>query len=194
MQVGIIVLAAGNSSRLGQSKQMVPVNGIPLLRKSTEIAVQTTQPVVVVVGAHAEAHQQVIADLKTEIIVNPDWQTGMGGSLKVGLSHLIQRNPKLEAAMILVCDQPYLSLAHLQKLIEANQQQVKPIIASTYAHAIGVPTIFKKELFPHLLKLDNDTGARKIIQQFTNQVHAIPFEKGEIDIDTPQDLLRLPKA
>lgn len=194
MQVGIIVLAAGNSSRLGQSKQLVQVNGVSLLRRSTEIAIQTTQPVVVVLGAHAEAHQQVIADLKTEIVVNDAWQTGMGSSLKAGLSHLVQANPKVDAAMILVCDQPYLSVAHLQKLIAANRQQVKPIVASTYANVIGVPAIFKKELFPHLLQLDNDSGARKIIQQFTDQAHVISFEKGEIDIDTPQDLLHLPKA
>ncbi|HCZ36169.1 MAG TPA: 4-diphosphocytidyl-2C-methyl-D-erythritol synthase [Cytophagales bacterium] len=194
MQVGIIILAAGNSSRLGQSKQLVQINGVSLLRRSTEIAVQTTLPVVVVLGADAEVHQQVIADLKTEIVVNDVWQTGMGSSLKAGLSHLIQTNPKVEAAMILVCDQPYLSFAHLQKLIAANQQQVKPIVASTYANVIGVPAIFKKELFPHLLQLDNDSGARKIIQQFTDQAHVISFEKGEIDIDTPQDLLHLPKA
>lgn len=194
MQVGIIVLAAGNSSRLGQSKQLVQINGVPLLRRSTEIAVQTTLPVVVVLGADAEVHQQVIVDLKTEIVVNDVWQTGMGSSLKAGLSYLIQTNPKVEATMILVCDQPHLSHVHLQKLIAANQQQVKPIVASTYANVIGVPAIFKKELFPHLLQLDNDSGARKIIQQFNDQVHAISFEKGEIDIDTPQDLLHLPKA
>ncbi|MBX2915125.1 MAG: nucleotidyltransferase family protein [Cyclobacteriaceae bacterium] len=194
MQVGIIILAAGNSSRLGQSKQLVPVNGVPLLRRSTEIAIQTTQPVVVVLGAHADAHLQVIADLKIEIVVNNAWQTGMGSSLKAGLSHLIQTNPRVEAAMILVCDQPYLSFAHLQKLIAANQQQVKPIVASTYANVIGVPAIFNKEFFPHLLQSDNDSGARKVMQQFISQVHTIPFEKGEIDIDTPHDLLHLPKA
>jgi molybdenum cofactor cytidylyltransferase len=193
MQVGIILLAAGNSSRLGQSKQLVQVSGIPMLRRSTEIAVQTKHPVVVVLGANAVAHQQVIADLKTEIVVNHSWQTGMGNSLKAGLTHLLKLQPNLDAAMILVCDQPYLSLAHLQKLIAAIQQQPKPIIASTYANVVGVPAIFKKELFTNLLGLADDSGARKLIQQFADQVSAIPFQKGEIDIDTPQDLLHLPK-
>ncbi|MBX2897644.1 MAG: nucleotidyltransferase family protein [Cyclobacteriaceae bacterium] len=193
MQVGIIVLAAGNSSRLGQSKQLVQVGGIPLLRRSTEIAIQTTYPVVVVLGANAAAHQRVIADLKIQTVVNPAWQTGMGSSLKAGLTCLLQVNPKLEAAMMLVCDQPYLSQAQLQKLIVAAHQESKPIVASTYAHVIGVPAIFRKEFFPHLLQSDDDSGARKIMHQFAHLVYSIPFENGEIDIDTPQDLLHLPK-
>ncbi len=193
MRVGIIVLAAGNSSRLGQSKQLVRVGGISLLRRSTEIAIQTTHPVVVVLGANAKAHQQEIAGLNIDTVVNHAWQTGMGSSLKAGLTHLLKVQPQSDAAMILVCDQPYLSLAHLQKLTGAIQQQLKPIVASAYANVIGVPAIFRKEFFPHLLQSDNDSGARKIIHQFVHQVYSIPFEKGEIDIDTPQDLLHLPK-
>jgi len=192
MQAGIILLAAGNSSRLGQSKQLVEVRGIPLLRRSAEMAVQTGYTVVVVLGADAETHQPVLAGIKTEVIINHNWHTGMGGSLKVGLKHLLKIHPAIEAVLIMVCDQPYLSGEHLQKLTVALQQQPKPIVASAYANVIGVPAIFRKEFFNRLLQLDEDAGAKKVIQQFADQVYTLPFEKGEIDLDTPRDLQHLP--
>lgn len=191
--VGIVVLAAGNSSRLGQSKQLIEINGVSLLRKSVEVALQTNYPVVVVLGANATAHQKVIVDLKASVEVNHNWQSGMGSSLKVGLNWLLNTNAELQAVMILVCDQPYLSAIHLQKLVSELQQQTMPIIASAYSHVAGVPAIFRKDFFSALLQLPDDAGARKIIQQFADRVYTVPFEKGEIDIDTPQDLLHLPK-
>lgn len=98
----------------------------------------------------------------------------------------------MEAVLIMVCDQPYLSGEHLQKLTVALQQQPKPIVASAYANVIGVPAIFRKEFFNRLLQLDEDAGAKKVIQQFADQVYTLPFEKGEIDLDTPRDLQHLP--
>jgi len=191
--IGILILAAGNSSRLGQSKQLVEIGGTPLLRKSVEVALQTKYPVLVVLGANADAHQKVIADLKTSVVTNHNWQSGMGSSLKTGLNSLLHANAELQAVMILVCDQPFLTETHLQKLISEFQKQPQAIIASAYANVVGVPAIFKKDFFSELLQLPDDAGARKIIQQFADQVYAIHFEGGEIDIDIPQDLLRLPK-
>lgn len=193
MEVGIILLAAGNSSRLGQSKQLVELNGTPLLRKSAEIAQQTNCPIVVVLGSQAEVHQKVIADLKTDVVVNQDWQLGMGSSLKTGLATLLNKYPNLAAVMVLVCDQPYLTYLHLEKLLNDLHCQSQSIIASAYAKVIGVPAIFRRELFPNLLQLANDAGARKVIQQFPDQVYSVVLEKGEIDIDTPQDLAQLSK-
>jgi molybdenum cofactor cytidylyltransferase len=192
MSVGIILLAAGNSSRLGQSKQLVEINGISLLRKSVTEALQINCPLVVVLGANTKAHQNVIADLNVNVVINTQWQLGMGNSLKTGLTSLLARYPELQAVMVMVCDQPYLSTTHLQKLIDGTKTQSQPIVASAYANTIGVPAIFKKEFFPNLQQVADAAGARKIIQQFSNQVYTVPFENGEIDIDTPQDLLRLP--
>lgn len=193
MQAGIVLLAAGSSSRLGQSKQLIEINHVPLLRKSVETAQQTNCPVVVVLGANAAAHQKVIADQKIDVVIHQDWQLGMGSSLKAGLTSLLNTYTDLPAVMVLVCDQPYLSINHLRTLLHVLQTQHQPIVASAYANTLGVPALFRKELFPNLLHLAHDSGARKIIQQFSDRVIAIPFEKGEIDLDTPQDLLHLPK-
>ncbi|TXH25511.1 MAG: nucleotidyltransferase family protein [Cyclobacteriaceae bacterium] len=193
MEVGILLLAAGNSSRLGQSKQLVEVNGMPLLRKSAITALQTNYPVLVVLGAQANAHQKVIADLKTEVVLNPDWRLGMGSSLKTGLNLLVEKYPALQAVLVLVCDQPYLTTTHLNTLIHKLETESQAIIASAYADTWGVPAIFRKELFTNLLQVADAAGARKIIQQLSDQVHSVKFENGEIDLDTPQDLLHLPK-
>lgn len=193
MEVGILLLAAGNSSRLGQSKQLVEVNGMPLLRKSAITALQTNYPVLVVLGAQANEHQKVIADLKTEVVLNPDWRLGMGSSLKTGLNLLVEKYPALQAVLVLVCDQPYLTTTHLNTLIHKLETESQAIIASAYADTWGVPAIFRKELFTNLLQVADAAGARKIIQQLSDQVHSVKFENGEIDLDTPQDLLHLPK-
>lgn len=193
MQVGIVLLAAGNSSRLGRSKQLVEINDIPLLRRSAETAIQTNCPVVVVLGANAAAHQNVIADLESVVVINSNWQLGMGHSLKFGLTTLLKTYTDLQAVMILVCDQPFLSVTHLQNLLHSLHEQNYSIVASAYANVAGVPALFRKEFFPHLLHMADDAGARKVIQQFPNQVYTVPFENGEIDLDTPQDLLHLPK-
>ena len=99
----------------------------------------------------------------------------------------------MQAVLVLVCDQPYLTTTHLNTLLSKLHTESQPIIASAYADTVGVPAIFRKELFTNLLHVANEAGARKIIQQFSNQVHAVEFENGEIDLDTPQDLLHLPK-
>ncbi|MBN8577776.1 MAG: nucleotidyltransferase family protein [Cyclobacteriaceae bacterium] len=192
METGIILLAAGNSSRLGQSKQLIHLQGVPLLRKCAVEALKTTCPVMVVLGANAAAHQAVLTDLQLDSIVNTTWQSGMGNSLKAGLAALLSKLPGMQAVMILVCDQPYLSANHLTNLLTAAQTHSQPIVASAYAGTVGVPVLFKKDFFEVLLHLPNHAGARKILEQSAQHVYSLPFDKGEIDLDTPQDLLHLP--
>ncbi|MCW5909658.1 MAG: nucleotidyltransferase family protein [Cyclobacteriaceae bacterium] len=190
--IGIILLAAGNSSRLGQSKQLVNVGGVPLLRKTTLTALGTNLPVVVVLGSNATAHQQVLQGIPARIVQNTNWNKGMGSSLKAGLAYLVNHYTEITGALILVCDQPYLTTGHLQKIISEFTESQSPIVASTYNNITGVPALFSKALFPELFKLADDEGARKVIQQLVQQTKTVDFENGEIDLDTPGDLLHLP--
>ncbi|MEQ1588226.1 MAG: nucleotidyltransferase family protein, partial [Cyclobacteriaceae bacterium] len=108
--ISILVLAAGSSSRLGQSKQLFLVEGKTLLEKSALAALNSgAEHVVVVLGAQAALHKKVIENLPIGIVINDDWQKGMGNSLKVGLGHLITNYPETEAVIIMVCDQPFLT-------------------------------------------------------------------------------------
>jgi molybdenum cofactor cytidylyltransferase len=186
--VGIIVLAAGSSSRMGQSKQLLEIGGEQLLLKSAKVAWQSeAERVIVVLGANEDDHRQIIEHLPIEITSNENWQKGMGSSLKKGLKELLQIVPALEAVLIMVCDQPLLTTKHLNQIIKKFKLTRSPIVASYYSASAGVPALFDKSLFEKLLNVEDDSGAKKIIQQHKEAVQTIDFPKGGVDIDTPDD-------
>lgn len=187
MSVAILLLAAGGSTRMGTSKQLLDIGGVPLLVHSVQIALDCgASSVVVVLGAQAEAHQQAMAGLSAEIVVHPDWKNGMGSSLKAGLAYLLRRD-KPEAVMVMVCDQPRLTSQHLRELITTYKKTKKSIIASHYGGTDGVPALFDQSLFPELLLLPDEQGARKVIAARAENVVSVSFPEGEIDLDTPED-------
>lgn len=192
MAIGIIVLAAGSSSRLGRSKQLIKLNGKSLLQHATKAAFDSeADSVLVVLGSNAQAHKSEIESLDIEIIENKNWHTGMGSSLKVGLSHFLNSKVNIQAVIVMVCDQPYLTTSHLNKLINTHRNQKSEIVASTYGNIRGVPALFDVSIFSKLFTLGDTQGARKIIENHIGTITLVPFEKGEIDIDTPEDLEKL---
>lgn len=191
-KINILILAAGSSSRLGQSKQLIKVNGVPLLRKTVLTALATTSPhITVVLGHDFKKHKEVIQDLNIDILHHTDWQQGMGSSLKAGVSSILKTHSDTQAIVILVCDQPYLTAEHLNALINTHRTSEATIVASAYASTTGVPALFDKSMFEELLKLKDDQGAKKIMEKHTGSIVEIEFASGEIDIDTPSDYARL---
>ncbi len=189
--VAILILAAGSSSRLGQSKQLLTYHHVTLLEKSIHESIQSrVGDVFVVLGANEEEHRKVVEHLPVTIISNSTWKKGMGNSMKTGLSCVIDKNPLVEGVLILVCDQPALTSHHLQKLQEAFLQTQIPIVASHYGDTLGVPAFFHRVLFDDLLQVPDDSGAKKVISKYHHQVKSIRFEGGELDIDTPEDYQR----
>jgi molybdenum cofactor cytidylyltransferase len=188
MNIGIIILAAGSSSRMGQSKQLLPIQGTPLLERTVNIA-QALRPshMVVVLGANEKEHALVLKNTAVQSIVNRAWQNGMGGSLKTGLQHLLSLSPAIDAVLILVCDQPAVTTVYLESLIKHYKVNDKAIVASLYSGAPGVPALFDKTIFPELLTMEDSQGAKKIIQKKIARTELIPFPDGSIDLDTPED-------
>jgi len=188
--IAILLLAAGSSSRMGRSKQLLPIQGEPLLLRTTKAALQSqANNTVVVLGANAEKHEAVIKHLPVTIIVNDEWEQGMGNSLKMGLRHLTYTYPDLKAVLVLVCDQPLLTTAVLDELIRAHHETKKEIVASFYGDSPGVPVIFDRTLFLQLSQLKDQQGAKKIILENKEQVHAMAWPEGEIDLDTWEEYL-----
>jgi molybdenum cofactor cytidylyltransferase len=187
-KVAIVILAAGASSRMGRSKQLLEIEGEPLLRRCAKVALEVNQgPVIVVLGANEKLHREIVEDLPLYIISNHFWKTGMGSSIKTGLNYLIQVAPEAKGAILSVCDQPALSRQHLEKLIQKFKTGKKKIIASSYAHSSGVPVLFGRPFFSNLLLLGDEQGAKKIVQQFPTEVDNVEFPKGSIDLDTEED-------
>jgi molybdenum cofactor cytidylyltransferase len=190
-EIAILLLAAGSSSRLGRSKQLISITGQPLLLKSVEAAIKTgIKNIIVVLGANEEAHRQVIKDAGVQVVVNTDWKKGMGNSLKAGLYYLLQQTPKAEAVVVMVCDQPLINSDQLKKLVSEYKSSGSVIVASFYQGVAGVPVLFDRTLFSELLLLSDDAGAKKILQHHPHLVKTVPFIGGEIDIDTEDDLKR----
>ncbi len=188
--LSILILAAGSSSRLGSSKQLLLLNGESLLYRTTSLSLQVTDQVTVALGSNFQSHFHEISHLPVQVVENEQWQNGMGHSLKTGLTALLKKWPHTSAVIVLVCDQPLLTTDHLENLIVVARTSDKPIISSCYKNVLGVPALFKKELFAELLALSDSEGARKLIQQKKNEVEAVDFPGGEIDLDTPEDVKR----
>ncbi len=186
----VIILAAGSSSRLGRSKQLLTYQGITLLKRTALVALETKFPTLVVLGANANAHQEEINELPLQITYNPDWSRGMGHSLKHGLRQILLQAPDTDCILILVCDQPHLHAAHLLELKNKFHESGASIVASAYADGAGVPAIFGREWFDTILHLSDEQGARSIIAQHKSQVATVPFPLGAIDIDTPEDVTK----
>ncbi len=189
LNIGIILLAAGASRRLGQPKQLLSIDGQSLLRRSAEAALGIDPEVaVVVLGAHHDLIAPELAGLPLQVVVNPNWATGMASSLHVGLAAVLAQQPSTAAVLILLCDQPLLTAEVLQQLVAAFGQTGGPIVASRYANGVlGVPILFSQPLFPELRLLTGDAGARKLLAQWPDLVQKVDFPEGLLDVDTPED-------
>ncbi|XGV96632.1 MAG: NTP transferase domain-containing protein [Leptolyngbya sp. BL-A-14] len=186
--VGLILLAAGASTRMGSPKQLLPYRGRSLLRYMAEVALASNcDPIVVVLGANSDRIRPTIADFPLHIIENNQWSEGMGGSIRTGVEQITRINQQLDAMMVMLCDQPFVTASSLHQLIEAYQLHRSQVVASAYANILGVPALFSRALFPDLLSLTADVGAKVLIQQYRDQVYAVPFPEGMIDLDTPED-------
>lgn len=184
-----LILAAGSSSRMKQSKQLLKIDGESLLRKAITVAAKSgVSKMVVVLGANEAKHREEIAGLDPAIITNPEWQNGMGSSLKCGVRFITKEFPNTEVAIVLVCDQPLLTSDHLKNLIEHWQTSKRPIVASRYAGSPGVPVLFDRSFFKEILSLGDEHGAKKLVAQHLGQTILVDFPEGAIDLDTPDDL------
>lgn len=183
--ISLILLAAGSSSRMGRSKQLLPIENEPLLLRSIKTALASSfENILVVLGAEEKRHRSVIEHLPVHIIYNENWTTGMGSSLKAGLKHLLTIRPTTQAVVIMVCDQPLLASSHLDQLISTYHKTKKKIVASYYSNATGVPALIDKSLFPELLIIPDEQGAKKILTKHTSDIESVDFPGGEFDLDT----------
>jgi molybdenum cofactor cytidylyltransferase len=190
MPVPAIILAAGASRRLGQPKQLVRIAGETLLARAIRIArAAGASPTLVVLGANREAILANVDLSATHPVTNPHWEQGIATSIHAGINALRQLDPTATAVMLLVCDQPSVTAEHLRSLMESHKQAGEPVIAaSQYVGIAGIPAIFPASQFDSLLALRGDAGARHLLRNPPCPMIAIPFEGGEIDIDTPADL------
>ncbi len=174
-----MVLAAGASTRLGEAKQLAVLGGERLLERAVRMAAEAgCAPVVVVLGARAEEVVAVCALGEAEMVRNADWAEGMASSLRVGLAAL---GSEAAGAVLMVCDQPAVSAAHLAALIKLGVEQ-GCAVGSAYAGRVGVPAYLPAIDFARALSLKGDAGARDLLRDAA----WIELPDGELDVDTPE--------
>lgn len=189
--ITIIILAAGASTRMGQPKQLIKLNGYSLLEHAVLTAKNSkADHVMVVVGSGGEKSMEAIEHLPVDSVVNDRWNEGMGSSLKKGLTACLEKFPETRAILVIVCDQPSITTHHLNNLIDTYTKTQKPIVASQYTSTFGVPVIFDRTLFQEILQLPDRQGAKNIVLKHQENLMAIDLPGGEIDLDTPEDLNR----
>lgn len=191
--VAAIILAAGASRRLGQPKQLLRHGGETLLERAIRLASEAgAAPVITILGAHHETIRVAVAFQGAAIVVNDKWEQGIASSIHAGITALDAAAQHASGVMILSCDQPRLTAAHVRALIETFTAQTEPtIVASAYAGVHGVPAVFPRPIFPELLALRGDQGARKLLVRPPCSLVALAFEGGEVDIDLPSDLAEI---
>lgn len=188
---GIIILAAGSSSRLGEPKQMLQYRGKSLIRHITEAALEAVTEVVVVTGANAELIGKELEGLPCRLVFNPDWPKGMSASIKAGIGALQSHAPGVKGAILAVSDQPFVTAATFHALLGIFEEAETGIVASEYGGSLGTPAFFAASYFPSLLQLTGAEGAKKLFGRFAADIATYPFPQGSIDIDTQDDYQRL---
>jgi molybdenum cofactor cytidylyltransferase len=190
--LGAIILAAGGSSRFGQAKQLLSFQGESLVRRAVRSAIEAGCACVnVVVGDARDRIETELRETPAVIVKNPEWQRGLGTSIRCGLRHLLGSQPELDAVVLLACDQPFVDANVIRSLIAQQEASRKPIVACSYANTLGIPALFDRACFESLLALPDDSGAKALIESRSADVAQIEFERGALDIDTPADFERI---
>ncbi|MBV8142909.1 MAG: nucleotidyltransferase family protein [Verrucomicrobia bacterium] len=189
-RTAIVILAAGGSRRLGQPKQLLPVLGEPLLRRVVKMAAEVRPDhLIVVLGSSAGECVPVIKDCDADIVVNPFWESGLAGSIRIGVERAEEE--KADSVLLLLADQPWLSSEVIQRFLDRMRGQTDLIISARYNGILGAPMMFGSDWFPRLKNLEGDQGARSLVAKEGGQVEVIDWSEGALDLDTPEDLASL---
>lgn len=189
-KLGAVLLAAGGSSRLGQAKQLLRIDGETLVARMARRLIELGPgQVIVVTGAASQAVNNQLSGLPVQIVHNPRWEEGMASSLSSGVENL---PPGIEGVLIVLCDQWQVDLPDLQALVQAWFSDISGICSASWItekrHVIGPPAIFPRNLFHELICLKGDRGAWAVIEKYRERTSLITMDKARFDLDEPEDL------
>jgi len=187
--IHVVVLAAGASSRFGSAKQLVRVNGRPLMHTAVSRAVELAgHSVTVVLGARSGELAPLLRHSPASVAVNRDWAEGIASSIRAGISHA---PATADGVLIMLADQAAVSTEDLRRLAGAWRRNPAGIATAQYAGGVGVPSIFPRWCFRELNELRGDRGAQSLLQRHVDRLIRLPMPSAELDIDRPEDLLAL---
>ncbi len=198
-----IVLAAGESTRFGQPKQLLDWHGQPFVHAVAQNAVDAgLSPVVVVTGANAEQVGAAVMDLDVKVVRNEEWKSGQGSSIKAGVLSIISASISgflpfsvmrrgVGGAIFLLADQPQITTSVIRALVEKHAEALYPIVAPMVLDRRANPVLFDRATFSDLTTLEGDVGGRAIFHK--HRVEYLPWHDDNLllDVDTPENYQRL---
>jgi molybdenum cofactor cytidylyltransferase len=178
-----LILAGGESKRMGFPKLTLEYQGQTLLTYAIHKAKTVTDEVFVIVGAYSDLYRPIAERASATVLENPDWAEGLASSLRVGVAAL---NNTVDAALILLPDQPFVSEQHLQTLVTTWQDTKVSLVFSRYQGILGAPCVIAKSCFASVATLRGDKGARALVNANTTTAEVVLEEF--VDIDTPEEV------
>jgi len=183
----VLVLAAGASRRFGSPKQLVRIEGRPLLHRAVSVATEVAgHAVSVVLGANADQLTPLLKHSPASLVINRQWEEGLASSLRAGVRAL---PGGCEGVLITLADQPLVTASDLMRLVSAWRRQPEWLIAASYSGHTGVPAVFPRWTFQALGELRGDAGARSVLERHYDRTLRVPMPNAAVDIDRPEDLL-----
>ncbi|HYL02575.1 MAG TPA: nucleotidyltransferase family protein [Steroidobacteraceae bacterium] len=184
-----IVLAAGASTRFGSPKQLVRIQGRPLLHTVVTRAAEVTgNALLVVLGAGAAELAPLLKHAAGSVVINLQWRQGLASSIRAGVARL---PAACTGVLLVLADQATVSADDLKRLAGSWRRQPQCIVAARYSGTTGVPAIFPRSYFPELAALRGDAGAQALIRRSADRVVRVPMPSAAFNLDTPEDLLAL---
>lgn len=194
--IAIAILAAGNSSRMGQPKQLLKWGNETLISHAVKNALSTTvEDVVLILGANYKDIIEEVQSFPIKILSNEHWQEGLGSSIAKAAQYCLESVQQLDGLFITLADQPLISSVYLQKMINNFDSNANQILATRYeANKKGVPVLFDNIYFSELASITGDDGAKKLLKKYSDNVVALTSEAINLDIDTKADYQKLIKS
>lgn len=191
MSIAGVILAAGEASRMGRVKQLLPFKGKTVLQWVIDnAAASSLQRVVVVLGHCAGLIEPAIAGEKVTVVVNEDYKSGQSSSVKAGMRALPEGS---DAVLFLLGDQPLVAPETINRVLDAYRSTHSPIVLPVFNGKRGNPVLFSRETFPALDALAGDSGARPLFEEYAARILQVQVDDPYIhfDVDTEEDYLRL---
>ena len=193
VQLGVVILAAGKASRMGEPKALLNYHSNSFLLNTYNLA-QSVHPkgIVTVLGHYFDQMSTHCNTHKIPFVLNEAYENGMSSSIQCGLTYLLSHFPQVNMVLILLADQPKINTEHISALLRKIRSSKYLMVCTAYSSTYGVPAVFKKEYFSELLELKGEKGAKNLIEKgVLNRENTVLYEDGRIDIDTPEDYLIL---
>ncbi len=190
--IAAIILAAGESRRMGSPKALVPFHGLTFVE---HLMAATRHPRIgvtrIVLGAGADEIRAGLSAVATTIVVNNEWEKGPLSSIQTGLRSL--EGAQVEGALICPVDHPLVTLHLVASMIEAFDATRCAIVLPTYHGKRGHPVLFRSTLFAELMAAPVEIGARAVVRAHANEIAAVPTEEAGVilNLDDPAALTNL---